>query len=82
MYMPEADREKAERLRFQRFALKHDLSPREKEILSLLLTKETTASIAKQLFVSESTVKFHVHNLLQKTGCKSRKELTELFYTD
>ena len=82
MYLPEADREKDERVRFQRFAVKHDLSPREKEILSLLLTKETTASIARQLFVSESTVKFHVHNLLQKTGCKSRKELTELFYTD
>ncbi|MBO6157718.1 MAG: hypothetical protein J6P72_00495 [Firmicutes bacterium] len=82
LYMPEADQEKAERMRFQRFAVKHDLSPREKEILTMLLTKETTATIAEQLFVSESTVKFHVHNLLQKTGCKSRKELTELFFTD
>ncbi len=82
LYMPEADQERSERKRFQRFAVKHDLSPREKEILTMLLTKETTAAIAEQLFVSESTVKFHIHNLLQKTGCKSRKELTDLFHTD
>ena len=80
LYMPHIDEEKAERLRFQRFAIQHDLSPREKEILSLLLAKETTADIAQQLYVSESTVKFHVHNLLQKTGCKNRKELADLFY--
>lgn len=79
LYLPRADREKEERLRFQRFALQHDLSPREKEILQKLLEKETTPAIAQALFVSESTVKFHVHNLLQKTGCKNRKELTELY---
>lgn len=82
LYMPEADEAKKERERFQRFAVTHDLSPREKEVLTLLLAKETTASIAEQLFVSESTVKFHVHNLLQKTGCKNRKELAELFNND
>ena len=79
--MPEAYREKAERMRFQRFVVQYDLSPREKEILSKLLAKETTAAIAEQLVVSESTVKFHIHNLLQKTGCRNRKELTERFYT-
>ena len=79
LYLPRPDPEKEERLRFQRFALQHDLSPREKEILTLLLKKETTPVIAGRLFVSESTVKFHVHNLLQKTGCKSRKDLIDLF---
>lgn len=71
-----------QQLRFQQFVAKHDLSPREKEILSMLLAKDTTASMAEQLFVSASTVKFHIHNLLQKTGCKNRKELTELFYSN
>ena len=30
-------------------------------------------------FVSESTVKFHVHNLLGKTGCSRRVELLAAF---
>ncbi|MBQ4289489.1 MAG: helix-turn-helix transcriptional regulator [Clostridia bacterium] len=67
---------------FQRFAVKHDLSQREREIMRLLLQKETTPMIADRLFVSESTVKFHVHNILQKTGCSSRKELYEHFEQD
>ena len=79
LYLPEADREKQEKARFVRFSTQHDLSPREREILTLLLEQATTADIARQLFVSESTVKFHVHNLLQKTGCKSRKELAERY---
>ena len=79
LYLPEADREKQEKARFVRFSTQHDLSPREREILTLLLEQATTADIAEQLFVSESTVKFHVHNLLQKTGCKSRKELAERY---
>ena len=81
IYLPEADRERSEREAFRRFAVKHDLSPREREIMSLLLEKETTAAIAEQLFVSESTVKFHIHNLLQKTGTKNRKELVEQYYS-
>lgn len=82
IYMPDADRRMSEEEHFQRFALKHDLSQREREIMRLLLQKETTPMIADRLFVSESTVKFHVHNILQKTGCSSRKELYEHFEQD
>ena len=57
------------------FAVKYDLSAREKEVFRLLLKGQSNAMIAERLYVTESTVKFHVHHLLQKTGAKSRREL-------
>lgn len=44
-------------------------------MLRLLLREKTNAEIAENLYVSESTAKYHVHNLLQKTGCRNRGEL-------
>lgn len=35
--------------------------------------------ISGALFVSESTVKFHVGNILKKSGCTNRTTLTLLF---
>ena len=32
-------------------------------------------TIARRLFVTEATVKFHVHNILAKTGFRNRAEL-------
>ena len=34
---------------------------------------------AELLYVSESTIKFHIRNLLRKTGCRNRVELRELY---
>lgn len=71
-----------ERELFERFALQHDLSIREREVLRLLLEEKTNAEIADSLCISENTVKFHVRNLLRKTGCMSRKELYASFFGD
>ena len=71
----------SEKMRFQQFSARHDLSQREREVLQLLLEEKTNPQIAEALFVSESTVKYHVHNLLKKTGCKTRLELLSLFYS-
>ena len=46
----------------------------------LLLAEQTNAQIAEALFISESTIKFHVHNFLQKTGCKTRQELVRKYH--
>ena len=81
LYLPLAVREKNERERFHHFAAQHDLSPREREVLRLLLEQRTNLEIAADLFVSESTVKFHIHNLLKKTGCRNRMELMNLYAT-
>ena len=64
---------------FNRFAAQHDLSFRERDVLRLLLEEKTNAEIADTLSVSESTVKFHVHNLLQKTGCRNRVMLLSVY---
>ena len=61
------------------FARQHALTAREKEVLSLILAGKTTPEMAEGLFISERTVKYHVHNLLGKTGCENRTALTALF---
>jgi len=68
-----------EREIFERFAARHDLSQREREVLRLVLDEHTNSEIAGELFVSEATVKYHVRNLLRKTGCKSRLEILALY---
>lgn len=68
-----------ERTVFERFCARHDLSAREREVLQLVLNGRTNMQIATELFVSESTVKFHVRNLLKKTGCKNRLEVADLY---
>jgi DNA-binding CsgD family transcriptional regulator len=60
---------------FVRFSVRHDLTAREVEVLRLVLDNKTTTQIATELFVSENTVKYHVRNLLKKTGCKNRREI-------
>ena len=35
--------------------------------------------ISEEICVSENTIKFHVRNLLKKTGCKSRVELKTVY---
>ena len=75
LYVPEPARQKTEKERFAHFSLSHDLSSREQDVLRLLLEKKTNAEIADILSISENTVKFHVRNLLQKTGRKNRNDL-------
>lgn len=80
LYVPEAMQERSEREIFEGFSIQHDLSTREKEVLRLVLAEQSNTQIAEALFVSESTIKYHVHNLLQKTGCKSRQELVKKYH--
>ena len=75
LYMVPPAPERSERELFDAFAARYGLSPREREVLRLVLDGQTNAEIASTLFVSESTVKFHVRNALKKTGCKHRTDL-------
>jgi DNA-binding NarL/FixJ family response regulator len=47
------------------------LSPREIEILRLIVRGQTTAEISRQLFLSERTVETHRKNIGRKTGVKT-----------
>lgn len=51
------------------------LSPREKDVLNLLLEAKTNKEIAQELSISEYTVKTHVKNIYAKYDVTSRAEL-------
>jgi len=54
------------------------LTERELEILRLMVDGLSNPDIAKKLFVSRSTVKFHVSNILMKLGAASRTEAVSM----
>jgi len=56
----------------------HDLTPREREVLALLVQGLTNPDIANQLVVSRSTIKTHVSNILAKLGASNRMEAAAL----
>lgn len=51
------------------------LTDRESQVLELLCAAESNAGIARQLVLSESTVKSHVSSLMTKLGCTSRLQV-------
>jgi DNA-binding CsgD family transcriptional regulator len=57
--------------------LQLNLSKREQEVLALLVLGQSNAAIAQHLFLSVSTVKTHVSNLLFKMEVKSRAQAIE-----
>ena len=72
---PDPTRERSEREIFERFSARYALSPRERAVMRLVIEERSNAEIAQALYVSERTVKFHVHNILQKAGCRNRAGL-------
>lgn len=55
-----------------------DLTDRERETLDLVATGLTNPQIADRLMVSVSTINFHVHNVLEKLGAKTRTEAVSI----
>ncbi len=54
---------------------KFAFTPREMEVLKEVLTEKTAAEIATELGIKERTVRYHIANLLKKTGTSHRAEL-------
>jgi DNA-binding CsgD family transcriptional regulator len=54
------------------------LSPRERELVTLVAQGATDAQIAAQLYISIRTVRSHLDRIRDKTGCRRRADLTRL----
>jgi two-component system response regulator DevR len=50
------------------------LTPREREVLGPLRTGASNREVAEQLFISETTARFHVGNLMRKLDVSRRSE--------
>ena len=48
------------------------LTPREREVFTLLINNHSTKEIAQILKISEKTVRNHIYNVIQKLGVDSR----------
>ncbi len=55
------------------------LTPREREVLDLVRQGMSNRQIARTLWIAESTVKVHVHHVLEKLGVRSRTEAVALY---
>jgi len=54
------------------------LSPRERELVTLVAQGRTDAQIAAELYITVRTVSSHLDRVRDKTGCRRRADLTRL----
>ncbi|MFH2002405.1 MAG: LuxR C-terminal-related transcriptional regulator [Planctomycetota bacterium] len=54
----------------------YGISPREKEIIALVISGKSNQEIVEQLFISPDTVKKHIYNIYKKIGVKNRVQLS------
>jgi DNA-binding CsgD family transcriptional regulator len=58
----------------------YSLSPRETEVVDLLVRGLTNRQISRALFISEHTVQRHLSNIFEKVGVRSRRTLLKRLY--
>jgi DNA-binding CsgD family transcriptional regulator len=61
---------------------KYTMSEREQDVLTLVVAGMSYAQISRELFITQSTVSYHLSNLYDRTGVRRRHQLTELFRAD
>jgi PAS domain S-box-containing protein len=59
-----------------------ELTPREREVVSLVALGLTSPEIAERLVISPATVKTHVQNAMVKTGARTRAHLVAIALAD
>lgn len=64
-----------------RVAADHALTDREAEVLSMVGRGYSNTQIAAGLFVTRSTVAFHLGRIYAKTGARNRHELSTMLWT-
>src|SRR5512135_372096 len=58
---------------------KYGITAREGEVVRLLLEGKNNKEITEELFISDHTVKNHIHHIYQKLGIKNRVQLIQCF---
>lgn len=64
--------------RLRKYQLRYRLTNRETEVLWEILQKHKIAEIASNLYITLPTAKYHISNILQKTGMRNQRELRYL----
>lgn len=78
-YVPAVPQKKNQEDMFSDFLERYQISHREAEVLRIVLEGLSNSEISAKLFISENTVKFHMRNILKKTGCTKRSEVISLY---
>lgn len=60
---------------FERSVRAAGLTPKETEVLGLVLRRYTNAEVAEELFIGVSTVKGHITSIMRKLGARRRRDL-------
>lgn len=60
----------------------YELSPREEEVVGLVVRGLSTKQIADQLFIAEHTVQRHLSNIFEKVGVRSRRDLVKRLFVE
>ena len=63
-------------------AIGYGLSPREQEVVDLVVRGASTKQISQTLYISEYTVKDHLKNIFGKVEVRGRKALVKQLYLD
>jgi DNA-binding CsgD family transcriptional regulator len=63
-------------------AIGYGLSPREQEVVDLVVRGASTRRISQALYISENTVKDHLKNIFGKVGVRDRRALVKQLYLD
>ncbi|MGI6084156.1 MAG: helix-turn-helix domain-containing protein [Acetivibrionales bacterium] len=79
LYMPNLTESERQEKRYEDYEIKFAFSRRECEVFRLLVQGFSNTEISVTLYISESTVKYHVGNILKKSGCSNRTDLTMMF---
>ncbi len=74
--------QQSERTRIGEFGEHYNLTKRELEIVQLIYSEKDSSEICELLYISDSTLRKHIHNIYQKVGIKSRIQLIRKIKAD